>query len=185
MRPVRAVLAGGEPPFQRLPEGRKRLLGTQCERRIPGDLWDEVVAVAVKPLRHRQWTHVVCPSRHSEVALKRGHLQIGEALRDCTRQDAGIEHVVIEGEVVVRQDVYACGRDRPGTAVVSSDVAIWLQRLRSSLGGGTDVAAAGRPSTSDTAPGVERAGMITGHAQSTVTDPCKSPNMTTTSGSAS
>ena len=87
MRPVRAALAGGEPPFQRLPEGRKRLLGTQCERRIPGDLWDEVVAVAVKPLRHRQWTHVVCPSRHSEVALKRGHLQIGEALRDCTHQD--------------------------------------------------------------------------------------------------
>jgi hypothetical protein len=61
----------------------------------------------------------------------------------------------------------------------------WPQRLRSSLGGGTDVAADGQPSTSDTAPGVERAGMITGHAHSTITDPCKSPNMTTTSGSAS
>ena len=38
--------------------------------------------------------------RRGETYRRRG--EIGEALRDRTRQDAGIEHVVIEGEIVGR-----------------------------------------------------------------------------------
>ena len=78
---------------------------SQAEVGIRLELGDEVVVVRVEPLGHLQ-RRLIRAARHREVGLERAALgrRAGTARGTAPTMNGGVEHVVVEGEVV-RWDV--------------------------------------------------------------------------------
>jgi hypothetical protein len=80
-------------------------VGGQAELHLGPELGDQVVVVGVEPLGHLHGGGVVAAPGHGEVGvqvdgLPRGFDPAPVALGDGADQDAGVEHLVVEREVV-------------------------------------------------------------------------------------
>jgi len=71
-----------------------RVVG-EVQRRVRADLGDEVVVVRVEPLRHLFGADLVVAAGEREVEVEA--LPAGEARRDGTQEDRGVQDVVVEG----------------------------------------------------------------------------------------
>ena len=91
-----------------LVEGLRR---GQRERRVRSELRDDVVVVGVEPLRHLHRRDVdpvlLPPAGHGEVGVDvDGAAGVLVALGDGADEGDGVEHVVVQGEVVRRDQVH-------------------------------------------------------------------------------
>ena len=87
-------------------------LGTvHLEFRCVIDFRDNVVVVGVKPLLHREGLHValfaLVTVSGGEILFKRAQVQAPVTFRDNAEQESGIENVIVEREVVRRNEVNA------------------------------------------------------------------------------
>ena len=71
-----------------------RVVG-EAQRRVGADLGNEVVVVRVEPLRHLFGADLVVTAGEREVEVEA--LAAGEARRDGTQEDRGVQDVVVQG----------------------------------------------------------------------------------------
>jgi hypothetical protein len=92
-------------------------VGGQAELDPGPELGDQVVVVGVEPLGHLHGGGVLAPPGHGEVGVEVNGSGLPVALGDGADQDAGVEHLVVQREVV-RGDLAEPGvaQECPGLA---------------------------------------------------------------------
>ncbi len=112
---------GGQPQGDGLVEFGDLLRGVRGEDGVRAQFRNQVVVVGVEPLGHLQRCGLLRAARHREVPVEGiGGNRLAMAVRDGSHHDAGVQHMVVIGEVPGRDLVDAgLAQLPPGVAAQS------------------------------------------------------------------